>query len=215
MLGILGGTFDPVHFGHLRPALEIQQSLGLEEIRLIPGHVPPHRSEPHATPQQRLDMLQEAVAGDAAFTIDPREYQREGPSYTLDTLVSLRADLPDKTLCLLVGMDAFCGFDSWHRWREILDYCHLVVMSRPGGELPGGGELADFIGRHQVRDAAQLKTRDSGLLLFYPVTELAISGTRIRGLLAAGKRADFLLPRRVLEIIHNEGLYTSGELNDG
>jgi nicotinate-nucleotide adenylyltransferase len=215
MIGILGGTFDPVHFGHLRPALEIQQALGLDEIRLVPAHMPPHRSQPQASPGQRLAMLQAAVADDPAFTVDTREYQREGPSYTLDTLESLRADLVGKDLCLLVGMDAFCGFTSWHRWREILEYCHLVVMTRPGKSLPEQGELADFISRHRVADAETLKTRASGMLLFQPVSQLEISATQIRKLLAAGKRADFLLPKNVLEVIRSEDLYTAGTRYDG
>ena len=211
MIGVLGGTFDPVHFGHLRPALEIQQALGLDEIRLLPAHVPPHRAQPQASPQQRLTLLLAAVADDPAFTVDTREYEREGPSYTVDTLESLRADLVGKDLCLLIGMDAFCGFTSWHRWHEILEYCHLVVMTRPGKTLPEQGELAEFISRHRVVDAGMLKTRASGSLLFHPVSQLEISATQIRKLLAAGKRADFLLPKSVLEIIKNEGLYDSGE----
>ena len=215
MIGVLGGTFDPVHFGHLRPALEIQQALGLDEIRLVPAHVPPHRSQPQASPQQRLAILLAAVAGDPAFTVDTREYEREGPSYTVDTLESLRAELAGKDLCLLVGMDAFCGFTSWHRWHEILEYCHLVVMTRPGKTLPEQGELADFISRHRVADAETLKTRAAGLLLFHPVSQLEISATQIRKLLAAGKRADFLLPKNVLEVIRSEDLYTAGTGYDG
>jgi nicotinate-nucleotide adenylyltransferase len=215
MIGILGGTFDPVHFGHLRPALEIQQFLDLDEVRLVPSHRPPHRSQPQASPRQRLDMLRTAIAGDPVFTVDTREYDREGPSYTLDTLKSLRADLAGTDLCLLVGVDAFCGFTSWHRWREIPEYCHLIVMTRPGMTLPEQGELVDFIHQHQVADAATLQTRASGLLLFHPVSQLEISATRIRKLVATGKRADFLLPNSVLEIIHSEGLYTAGTKYDG
>ncbi|MGB5179082.1 MAG: nicotinate-nucleotide adenylyltransferase [Gammaproteobacteria bacterium] len=215
MIGILGGTFDPVHYGHLRPALEIQQALDLDEVRLLPSHVPPHRSQPHATPQQRLVMLHAAVADDPAFTVDTREFGREGPSYTFDTLQSLRAELAADGLCLLIGMDAFREFTSWHRWREILDYSHLVVMTRPGMSVPEQGEMADFISLHRVADAATLKSRTSGLLLFQPVTQLEISSTGIRQLLASGKRADFLLPESVLEIIYSEGLYGTERAHDG
>ena len=207
MIGIFGGTFDPVHFGHLRPALELQQSIGLDEVRLLPSHVPPHRSQPHASPQQRLAMLHAAIAGDPAFTVDTREFEREGPSYTLDTLQSLRAELGGTSLCLVIGMDAFREFTSWHRWREILEYSHLVVMTRPAMSPPEHGELADFISLHRVADAATLQSRTSGLLLFHPVTQLEISGTGIRKLLGKGKRADFLLPKSVLEVIYREGLY--------
>jgi nicotinate-nucleotide adenylyltransferase len=214
MIGILGGTFDPVHYGHLRPALEIQQALGLDEVRLVPSHMPPHRPQPHASAQQRLAMLHAAVAGDPAFSVDTREFERAGPSYTLDTLKSLRAELAGTSMCLLIGMDAFRELSSWHRWREILDYAHLVVMTRQGVLPPERGELADFISLHKVAEAATLKSRTSGLLLFHTVSQLEISATQIRKLLAGGKRADFLLPDSVLQLIRSEGLYGTGKQHD-
>ena len=214
MIGIFGGTFDPVHYGHLRPALEIQQALGLDEVRLVPSLVPPHRPQPHATAQQRLAKLKAAIAGDPAFKVDTREFHREGPSYTLDTLKSLRTELTVAGICLLIGMDAFREFSSWHRWREITDYAHLVVMTRPGMPPPEKGELADFISLHRVTDVATLKSRASGLLLFHAVSQLEISGTQIRKLLASGKRADFLLPYSVLQFIRSEGLYGTGKPHD-
>ena len=211
MIGILGGTFDPVHFGHLRPALEVQQALALDEIRLVPCHVPPHRPQPQATPQQRLAMLQAAVANHPQFTVDERELARPGPSYTLDTLVSMRAEFGAVSLVLLVGMDAFRGLATWHRWRELLDYCHLVVMARPGASYPEHGELADFIGLHRVQDAGKLQTRATGLLMFHTVSQLDISATGIRKQLAAGQDAGFLLPDSVLEIIRKEGMYMTSK----
>lgn len=207
MIGILGGTFDPVHFGHLRPALDVWQALGLDEIRLIPCHVPPHRPQPQAGPQQRIAMLRLAIEGSPGFVIDEREFEREGPSYTLDTLVSLRKDLPGKTLCLLTGMDAFRGLTSWHRWHELINHCHIVIMTRPRADFPEQGELADFIQLHRARDVAMLQAQSSGLLWFQQVTQLEISGTRLRSLLAAAEPADYLLPVRVLDYIHTEGLY--------
>lgn len=213
MIGILGGTFDPVHFGHLRPALEVQQALGLDAVRLVPCHVPPHRPQPQASPQQRLAMLQAAIAGHPVFTVDERELARPGPSYTLDTLVSLRAEFSAASLVLLVGMDAFRGLATWHRWRELLDYCHMVVMTRPGAGFPEQGELADFIGLHRVRDAARLRARSTGWLLFHTVSQLDISATGIRKQLAAGQDAGFLLPDRVLEIIRTEGVYMTGKID--
>ena len=213
MIGILGGTFDPVHFGHLRPALEVQQALDLDTVRLVPCHVPPHRPQPQASPQQRVAMLQAAIVNHPLFTIDERELARPGPSYTLDTLVSMRAEFTAASLVLLVGMDAFRGLATWHRWRELLDYCHMVVMTRPGASLPEQGELAEFIGLHRVQDASKLQTRSTGLLLFHTVSQLDISATRIRKQLAAGQDAGFLLPDRVLEIIRREGLYMTGKTN--
>lgn len=207
MIGILGGTFDPVHFGHLRPALDVRQALALDEIRLLPCHVPPHRPQPLASTQQRTLMLQAAIAGVDGFVIDEREFERDGLSYTFDTLQSLRKDLPGKTLCLLVGMDAFRGLPTWHRWHELLNHCHIVVMTRPRAKFPEKGELAEYIHMHRARDAAMLRTQPTGLLWFQEVTQLEISATRLRALLAAGEQADFLLPADVLDLIHIQGLY--------
>ena len=162
MIGILGGTFDPVHFGHLRPALEARQALGLDEIRLIPCNVPPHRPQPFASARQRLTMLQGAIAGHAGFVIDERELHRDGPSYTLDTLLSLHADIKGVDLCLLLGMDAFRGLTSWHRWHELIDHCHIVVMTRPDATFPERGELGTFIGLHRVLDPAVLRMHSTG-----------------------------------------------------
>ena len=207
MIGILGGTFDPVHFGHLRPALEVQETLALEELRLIPCHIPPHRPQPHASAAQRVAMLEAATARHPAFRVDTRELQRSGPSYTFDTLVSLREELGEAGLCLLLGMDAFGDLTSWHRWDELIELCHLVVMTRPGAGVPAGGDLAGLIQRHRVPEAAGLRHRPAGLLLFQPVTALAISASRLRALLAEGLSPAFLTPEAVIEIINREGLY--------
>ena len=129
MIGILGGTFDPVHFGHLRPALEVMQALALEEIRFIPNRLPPHREPPWLDADTRRRLLQIAIAQTPGFVLDERELQRDGPSYMVDTLQSLRVDFPDSALCLVIGMDAFAGLPRWHRWQEI-----LPALS-PGGDL--------------------------------------------------------------------------------
>jgi nicotinate-nucleotide adenylyltransferase len=207
MLGILGGTFDPVHFGHLRPALDVQQALGLDEVRLVPCHIPPHRPQPVADGSQRVAMLEAAVCNYPEFSLDRRELKRDGPSWTLDTLTSLRAELGSRGLCLLIGMDAFRGLPTWHRWHELIDLCHMVVMTRPGSEFHAGGELEDFVSRHRVMEPAELDNHAAGLILFQTVTQLGISATRIRALLAQGKSAGFLVPEAVLEIIRREGLY--------
>lgn len=210
MIGILGGTFDPVHFGHLRPALDVQQALGLDEVRLIPCHIPPHRPQPVADATQRLAMLEAAVRNYPEFSLDLRELERDGPSWTFDTLTSLRAEPGSGGLCLLVGMDAFHGLPTWHRWHELIDLCHMVVMTRPGSEFHAEGELEDFVGRHRVMDPAELENHAAGRILFQTVTQLEISATRIRTLLAQGENAGFLVPETVLEIIRREGLYRAG-----
>jgi nicotinate-nucleotide adenylyltransferase len=215
MIGILGGTFDPVHFGHLRPALEVQEALALDEVRLVPCHIPPHRTQTHASAAQRVAMLEAAVRAHPTLRMDTRELQRHGPSYTFDTLVSLREELGDAGICLLMGADAFGGLSTWHRWSELTDLCHLVVMTRPGAEIPSTGELADFIRRHRAPDAAALRTRPAGGLLFQPVTALAISASGIRRLLGQGLSPAFLMPEAVIAFINHEGLYgTHGAMRE-
>ncbi len=207
MIGILGGTFDPVHFGHLRTALDVCEVLALDEVRLVPCHLPPHRGRPVASSRLRAGMLEAAVAAYPAFVVDQRELGREGPSYSFDTLTSLRVELGAMPICLLIGMDAFRGLTTWHRWRELIDLCHLVVMTRPGAEIPAQGELADFIRLHRVAAADELRQLSAGRLLFQPVTRLEISATDIRKRLAEGRSADFLIPEAVSRIINSEGLY--------
>jgi len=210
MIGILGGTFDPVHFGHLRPALDVQQALGLEEVRLLPCHIPPHRPPPVADAQQRVAMLEAAISHYPVFSIDRRELERDGPSWTFDTLTSLRAEPETGSICLLIGMDAFRGLPTWHRWHELIELCHMVVMTRPGNEFHAGGELEDFISRHRVMDPARLESKNTGHVLFQDVTQLEISATRIRALLEQNESAGFLVPEAVLGIIQREGLYRAG-----
>lgn len=202
MLGILGGTFDPIHYGHLRPALDVRQALGLDQIRLIPLRHPPHRESPVTLPGQRLAMIQAAVRGTPAFNVDERELNRSGKSYTLDTLRSLREELGTETpLCLLIGSDAFRGFPNWHRPGEILKLAHLVVMRRPGDAYPG------LYPERITADREVLHTHPGGHILYQQVTQLGISSTRIRGLLKAGLDPRFLLPDSVLSIIRRERLY--------
>ena len=143
MICILGGTFDPVHFGHLRPALDVQQTLGVEKVWLLPCGLPPHRARPGLSAAQRLELLELAIDAEDGLAIDGRELQRDGPSYMVDTLESLRVEAGEQPVCLALGVDALAQLDSWHRWRDILSLCHLVVMQRPGGQWPKAGELAD------------------------------------------------------------------------
>jgi len=207
MIGILGGTFDPVHFGHLRPALEVRQALGLDEVRLIPCHIAPHRAQPEATAGQRAAMLEAALRGHPGLVVDRRELERDGPSWTVDTLVSLHNEPGIGKLCLLVGMDAFLGLPTWHRWHELIELCHMVVMTRPGSTVRYADELQDFVNLHRVMDPAELDNHTTGCLLFQDVTQLEISATRIRRLLAEGGSAAFLVPDAVLDIIQRAGLY--------
>lgn len=214
MIGVLGGTFDPIHYGHLRPALDCLQALGLEQVRLVPLGVAVHRPQPAAPPRLRLAMLEAAIAGQPGLAADPRELDRAGGSYSYDTLASLRAELgPRRPLCLLMGSDAFAGFLDWHRPLEILGLAHLVVMARPAA-LPDGtsvrglapGPRALLEGRGCERPA-DLAAAPGGRILRQPVTALDISSTRIRGLIRQGLSPRYLLPDPVLDLIEGSGLY--------
>jgi nicotinate-nucleotide adenylyltransferase len=208
MIGVLGGTFDPIHFGHLRPALEVLQTLGLSEVRFVPLNVAVHRDQPLASPEQRLTMLRAALVGQSAFVADDRELRRTGGSYSYDTLSSLRGELGKSVpICLLLGVDAFREFLTWHRPDGILELAHLVVMKRPGAE----GLVAPVLGRRMesrlTAEVPDLWAAPGGRVLFQDVTQLDISATEIRRLIARGMSPRYLLPDAVLDIIRREGMY--------
>lgn len=208
-IAVLGGTFDPIHDGHLRPALELFEDLDLAEIRFIPAGQPPHRDQPIASAKQRLTMLKLAVAGQAGFVVDERELYREGPSYMVDTLQSLRSELGDRPLCLVLGMDAFEGLPNWHCWEEIPDLAHLLVIHRPGSGLPLSEVLGELLGERKLHHAEALQEKPAGGILFHPVTQLDVSATRIREILAQGRSPRYLVPDQVWSYICEQGLYRS------
>ena len=177
-VGILGGTFDPVHHGHLRIALEVLEELELAQVRFIPCRQPAHRGQPVATPAQRWLLLQQAIAGQPEFIADDRELRREGPSYMVDTLASLRAGMGATPLCLLLGRDAFNDLPGWHRWRNILELTHLIVLERPGAAPTPSGELSQLLECHRLDHPGALREKTAGGILFQPVTQLAISAPR-------------------------------------
>jgi nicotinate-nucleotide adenylyltransferase len=211
VIGIYGGTFDPVHYGHLRSALEVKDALALKELRFLPCGLPPHRRMPEATAHQRLRMLELALL-DAApgFRIDTRELDRDGPSYMFDTLASLREEVADEPLCLVLGVDAFAGLPSWHRWRELFDQAHIVVMRRPDSPEPDFDDAwPGLMAGRRVTDKGRLRLRPAGLVYFVEVTQLAIAATQIRRLIRAGKDPRYLLPDAVLDLIREQQLYRS------
>lgn len=213
MIGIFGGTFDPVHIGHLRPVLEVLEDLALDEIRLIPCHVPPHRAVPVASPMQRLAMLEMAIQGEPGLRVDDRELHRAGPSYTVDTLTSLRTELGNKPLCLLLGMDAFTGLNTWHRWRELITLAHIIVMHRPGSQPPAQGDVAALLAEHRTNNIALLRAHPAGHILLKEVTQLDISATHIRTLIKEGKSARYLVPDGVWEMIGRGGFYHGARMS--
>jgi len=204
-IGILGGTFDPIHFGHLRPALDVAEQLKLDRIHLIPSARPPHREQPQATPEQRLTMLHLAVKNNAQFVVDDRELHREGASYTVDTLLSLREEFPHSPLYLMLGTDAFSHIQTWHRWQALLDLAHIVVMQRPGDAVNMPKELDKWYQQHLTVDNADNKL--AGEIWPVEVTQLAISATDIRCKVTNEQNPQFLLPDAVIQIIGILGLY--------
>ena len=209
-IGVLGGTFDPIHFGHLRLALELKQSLGLSQMRLMPCHRPVHRGEPQVSSAQRAEMIRLALLDCPELTLDERELHRDTPSYTFDTLRSLRAELgAEVSLVWAMGTDAFAALDSWNRWQELLDYTHLVVIERPGFSLPDAGPVARLLQQHRA-PASALDELPAGAIVLPSLRLLDISATGIRAQLAAGESAQFLLPESVRRYILAEGLYRPG-----
>ena len=208
MIGILGGTFDPVHFGHLRTALDVQQRLALDEVRFIPCGEPAHRNKPIAEPLQRLAMVRAAIAGQKKFIADDREIRRDGPSYMVDTLKSLKQDFKGQSLCLILGTDAFNGLAQWYQWESLFDLANIVVMRRPDvdGKATINKQLFKFI-KHRLVDAEDLKRKECGGISFVPVTQLEISATVIRQQWQQCNDIQFFLPDSVLTLIQQQNIY--------
>jgi nicotinate-nucleotide adenylyltransferase len=206
-IGLFGGAFDPIHYGHLRTAFELWQALKLTELRFMPTGNPPHRDPLMASAELRLHMVRAAVAGQPAFIVDDREIRRSGISYSVDTLTEMRAEFPDRSLCLLLGMDAFLGLPNWHRWRELFDLAHVVVAHRPGWKAPTMGPLGEVMvdrGTGTVRD---LHEQRAGRIYVHAVTQLEISSTELRQLIVAGRDPRYLVPDEVRNIIRETGCY--------
>jgi len=206
-IGIFGGTFDPIHYGHLRTAFEMLQALRFGEIRFFPSGDPPHRGATCANAELRFEMVRVAVDQQCGFVIDDREMQRDGPSYTVDTLAAVREEFSGQPLGLILGMDAFLGLPTWHRWDEILGLAHIVVAHRPGWRVPDIGPLGGLLaecGTHRIDD---LHDSTHGRIYVHAVTQLEISSTEIRELVEAGNDPRFLMPDSVRDVIASSKCY--------
>lgn len=217
-IGIFGGTFDPIHIGHLRTAVELRKALNLSEMRLIPSATPPHREQPESSAEHRLAMLQLALGSESKFcepelrepglVADDRELRRHGFSYTIDTLKELRAEKgPETPLCLCIGMDSLIDLNQWHQWRELTDIAHIVVAARPGWHLPKSGEVLEFVRAHRATEKTQLQETPAGKILIMEMTLLPISATGIRQALKRRESIRYLVPDAVIDYIKQHQLY--------
>lgn len=212
-IGILGGTFDPIHFGHLRLAEEMREQANLRQIRFIPAGTPPHRGLPQVAAQHRREMVKLAIDGQPAFALDDREAERKSPCYTVDTLRELRAELgAAQPLCLLMGGDAFLQLDAWHEWEALFGLAHIVVGRRPGFTLEERTQnMPEALGKHyrqRLCTAASLSQKTSGGIVELSIPKLEISATDIRRRVAEGRTIRYLLPDAVADYIHQHHLYT-------
>ncbi len=208
LVGVFGGTFDPVHYGHLRSALELVERLQLEQLRLMPSAQPPHRDAPCCSAAHRAAMIELAVAGEPRLACDARELQRAGKSYTIDSVIELRGELQAQFgLCMVMGCDAVLEINAWHRWQELLEWAHIIVIARPGWQLPRTGAVAQWLHQHRVADPRELRQQRAGGIVIEELRPLAISSTEIRDLLVAGRSPRYLLPQTVLDYIQTHNLY--------
>ncbi|MEE8496084.1 MAG: nicotinate-nucleotide adenylyltransferase [Xanthomonadales bacterium] len=206
-VGIFGGTFDPVHYGHLRAALEAMEMLRLQDFRLLPAGTPPHRANTFASADDRLAMLKLALYRYPELQVDDREVRREGSSFMVDTLSEIRREEGDAPILMMIGQDAANVLDQWHEWHRLFDLAHLVIMRRPISKEIYSAALFEQVQPRLVNDPGQLQNSPAGLILPLEVTQLAISSTAIRRQIRAGLSPRFLLPDPVIDYIFEHGLY--------
>lgn len=216
LIGVLGGTFNPIHFGHLRLAQELVDGLNLKEVRFIPAANPPHKKAPSVSAFHRAEMVKLAIADNPSFKLDERELQRTGASYTIDTLISLRSEVGAEmnngiALCLIMGSDAFTRFNTWHRWQEILNYCHIILVQRPlitaTNQLPIANELTLLLQNHYTENITDLTHQNGGFIHMQTITALSISSTAIRSAFKLKKIPRYLMPQTVIDYITINQLY--------
>jgi len=212
-IGIFGGTYDPVHFGHLRAATEVKEKLQLEDFRLLPAGNPPLRDNIFATAEHRLAMLRLALSDYPDLVVDDREVRRAGLSYMVDTLSEIRAEEGDLPLLLIIGQDAANRLDQWHEWRRLFDLAHLVIMRRPQSVYEYSDELLEQVQPRMVSSPRALSGAPGGLVLPLELTQLAISSTDIRRRMRAGLSPRFLMPQAVIDYIQEHQLYQDSSGN--
>ncbi|TMP25588.1 nicotinate-nucleotide adenylyltransferase [Pseudoalteromonas rubra] len=213
MIALFGGTFDPIHLGHINMATQCANTLGLSELRFLPNAVPVHKQGPDVSTDDRLAMLQLATAHDPRFTIDRRELERDTPSYSLLTLQEIKAEYPQRAIVFLMGMDSFNSLDKWYRWQEIITLCHIVVYQRPGDDFAPSKALQDYLTRARCTEPAQLSAQFSGLCYFLPGQPFDAASSTIRNAIKRRQVVEPWLNNTVLEYIQAHQLYLSNRDN--
>jgi nicotinate-nucleotide adenylyltransferase len=213
LIGILGGTFNPIHFGHLRMAQELANSLNLDEIRFIPAANPPHKNKPEVSAQHRASMVQLAIADNPTFQLDTRELERNGASYTIDTLISLRNELGENvSICLIMGSDTFTKLDTWHRWNELMDYCHIILVQRPNTKSEQLSEqMTQYLSAHYTENVDDFAEKTAGYIHMQLISAQDISATKIRQNFAEGASNKYLLLDAVLAYVAQHQLYSAAK----
>ena len=207
-VGILGGTFDPVHNGHLHLATTFLDTLNMAELRFVPLNTPPHRTPPLASAEQRLEMLELAVENQAGLKVDDCEIRRGGISYSNDTLKHLRKILNETPICLLMGIENFNTLNHWHQWQSLLDYAHIVIANRPGSDNKlTDGEMKNFMEDSITQSVGVLHQQPAGLIMQLDIPMLDISSTQIRKNFQTNLNSDSLLPNKVLDFVQTHHLY--------
>jgi len=211
---LFGGTFDPIHFGHLRPVEALAAQLNLQQVTLLPNNVPPHRPQPEASPAQRVKMISLAIADHPLFNIDQRELNRQTPSWTIETLIDIRRERgKQQPLGFIIGQDSLLTLHKWHRWQELLDYCHLLVCKRPGyAEEMATPEQQRWLDSHRTKNISQLHQQPAGSVFLAETALWPISATEIRTRRHAGLPCDNLLPASVIRWIDQQKLYLPQEI---
>ena len=207
LIGILGGTFDPIHNAHLHIAQHLLNNLPLTEVRFIPSKTPVHRDPPLASTEQRLDMVKLAIREEERFVIDTREIDRDTPSYMIETLQSLRDEVKDTSLALILGLDVFCQLDTWHQWKDLITYAHIIVVNRPEYPNTFSQPIQQLLDEHQVEDAHKLFTQSAGCIFFIGIPPSTISATTIREHITNGESIKNLVPESVWQYINTQELY--------
>jgi len=206
-IGILGGMFNPVHNGHLRVAIECKETFKFDELRMFPCAEPPHREMPEVSSQQRLKMLQLALQNISGVVADGRELDRSGPSFTIDTLRSLKSEFPQAGFYLIIGSDAFQSLNAWHEWEKILEFSNIIIAQRPDHQDDLSSEVGKQLKNSFTNDIDAFKESVSGKIFALKVSQLEISSSYLRELIREDKSTQFLLPEIVLNFIKENRLY--------